>query len=450
MKKVYFFLVILILSFSSCSNLVGDLQSKRNKQGQQQQNQTTTTTTTTTDQGQNQTPAQNPTPSNNNQTLYQVLHYKQNILDDEYTLFETETFICTIGEQSQAKAKAYYGFTSKEFSQTTVSDDSITKINIYYDRNIYTITINLDGGHFTDESQVPLTITGKYESPIDIPNPIKINYLFCGWNKIGGEIPDTIQKSATYTAQWLENIGTPKFIVSYKTDYDTPPANFIAPQGTVISAQMLPELTALGKKFDGWYIGNTKIIGDDYIVQSNVCIEAHWSQGKPIYKVRHWKQSSLNTLENYLAEEEIFEGNKGALTQATPKEYDGYYVDTITQKIINGTNDTVVDIYYFIIAGYIENPSGLGIQLQNDFKINLSSQLQGQSLVVTADPGFTSYVWKIDSRALDEITEIVAPDSPNILTITDFATREEGTYNINVTAIKNGIEYSGLLLQQKD
>ena len=474
MKKVLIFLFAFSFCLYSCSTMISDLGKKNKKETQTQeqtQNQNETQNQGAQEHQGQQNQEQNQQSGEQNQQgqqgqqteeqnqqeqqtqpeiTYQILHYKQNILDDEYTLFETETITAQAGTQTTAKAKPYYGFTSKDFSQASIASDSSTKVSIYYDRKEFTITLNLNGGSFPQDQNCPLTITAKYETQLDIPSPEKSNYIFCGWNKIGGDLPDSIQKTATYTAYWLKDSDTPQYIVSYKTAYDTPPANFIAAQGTIITPENLPPLSALGQIFDGWYIGDEKILADQYVVQSNICIEAHWSKGKPIYKVRHWKQSPINNSKNYLAEEDIFEGNKGALTQAMPKEYTGYYSGPVTQKTISEANDTVVDIYYFIFTGYTENASGIGIQLQNDFQIELTSKMQEQSLVVTAAQGFSSYEWKIDSRAPDGITEITTEEAPNVLTITDFKTREEGTYNINVTAIKNGIEYSGLLLQPKE
>lgn len=475
MKKLCLCLFIAILFLNSCSNMVGDLQNLRNKKGQQQTQKTVNTSdestkpenqndnTATTDEPsktqdlpeekpseqiseQNQT----TTTSENTLALYQVLHYKQNILDDEYTLYETETFISSIDEETKAKAKSYYGFVSKDFSQQIVTADSKTQIKIYYDRNTYTITLNLNGGAFPDNAATPLSITGKFETPLDIPFPEKADYIFCGWNKIGGEIPETIKKTAAYTAFWIKDSSIPQYIVSYKTKYGTPPENFIAQQGTIISSAMLPELSAIGQQFDGWYVQDAKIEGDDYTVQSNVCITAKWTQISPVYTVRHWKEALDENLEPELAEEELFVGKAGAFTNALPKEYEGFYACAVSQKTIKSDNSTVVDIYYYRKDKPDSTDHDIDIQIQNNSTVSLTSQIQNGALVVIAEQGYESYTWLIDNRQPDGITELVSANNPNVLVITDFSERLPGAYIINVVATKDDFDYSGWIIQTKE
>ena len=316
--------------------------------------------------------------------------------------------------------------------------------------------------------------------------------------------------SATNTSQNSSTVTM--YIVSYYTEYGTAPSNIIVQGGSVITSEMLPELTAIGKQFDGWYINNTRINGNDYTVNSNITLTARWLTGKPTYKVMHYKETLSGSF--VLSEEELKEGNEGSTTQANPKDYYGFYFSPITQQIITKSNNTVVEIYYsrktytltldfaggvgqngaagpITISGKFESPinypnptrtdyifygwnikngalpyvitmnaqytalwtdngNSFEIGLQNTLNVPLTYCINNNSLVVTAEPGFNSYLWKIDTKLPDGITEITSQESPNILTITDFTSRENGAYIIQVTAIKNNIEYSGTVQIQKD
>lgn len=308
------------------------------------------------------------------------------------------------------------------------------------------------------------------------------------------------------------NTSSTMYIVSYYSEYGTPPSNIIVNEGTLITPQMLPQITAIGKQFDGWYINNTRIYGNDYTVNSNITLTARWLTGKPTYKVMHYKETLEGSF--VLADEDLKEGNEGSTTQANPKNYYGFYFNPITQQIINISNTTLVEIYYYrktytitldfdggvgqngaagpvTISGKYETPvtypnptktdyifygwnikngvlpnvinmnaqftalwtdngSSFEIGLQNSLTIPLTYSINNNSLIVTAESGFNSYIWKIDTKLPDGITEITNQQTPNILTITDFTSREEGAYIIQVSAIKDNIEYSGTVQIEKD
>ena len=140
----------------------------------------------------------------NNDTVYTVEHCQQNIIDDEYTVTETESKNGATGENTSATAKDYAGFTVKSVEQEKIAANGSTVVKIYYDRNTITLTLNLDGGE-GDES-----ISGKYEEAVTTPaNPTKTGYTFAGWNP---SLPAAFPaKNATYTAKWNANTYTVKF-----------------------------------------------------------------------------------------------------------------------------------------------------------------------------------------------------------------------------------------------
>ena len=111
-------------------------------------------------------------------TAYTVKHYQQNLADNEYTLVaaDTETLTGTTGEDTKAAAKPYPGFTAKDFEQKTIAADGSTVINIYYDRNEYTVTFVSNGG--TEVKPQTVTYDNTADNP---PAPTKGGYTFAGW-----------------------------------------------------------------------------------------------------------------------------------------------------------------------------------------------------------------------------------------------------------------------------
>jgi len=76
-----------------------------------------------------------------NDINYTVKHWQQNIADDDYTevTADQETKQGTTATTTAATAKSYTGFTAQPFSQETIAGEGTTVVNIYYDRETYTI-----------------------------------------------------------------------------------------------------------------------------------------------------------------------------------------------------------------------------------------------------------------------------------------------------------------------
>lgn len=143
----------------------------------------------------------------NSGTKYTVKHYQQNLDNDNYTLTDTESDKTgTTGELTNATAKNYEGFIAKPVEQKTIAADGSTVVDIYYDRNTYTVTYT-DGVNdetiFADEVHQSV----KYGAPVPAynngTNPTRKNYTFAGWDSA---VPETMPaKNLTFTAKWEKN-----------------------------------------------------------------------------------------------------------------------------------------------------------------------------------------------------------------------------------------------------
>lgn len=138
---------------------------------------------------------------------FTVNHYQQNIADDKYTLFETETKTgFTESEVGANLAKKYDGFTALLYdTATTIAADGSTVVYIYYDRNYYMLSLDLDGGYGAEP------VYARYGAPIEIATSEKPGYTFGGWNPTA---PKTMPAAnTTLTAQW--NAGQATYLVQY-------------------------------------------------------------------------------------------------------------------------------------------------------------------------------------------------------------------------------------------
>jgi len=133
---------------------------------------------------------------------YTVKHLQQNLSGTGYTEIETdrETKTGTTGTNTEAVAKVYKGFTAQTIMQKPIAADGSAVIEVKYDRNEITLTLNLDGGNIGGKTD-DVTVKGKFGAKVEKPSaPAKTGYTFNGW-KPG--LPDAFPaENTTYTALW--------------------------------------------------------------------------------------------------------------------------------------------------------------------------------------------------------------------------------------------------------
>lgn len=127
---------------------------------------------------------------------FTVNHYLQNVADNNYTLDKTEEVGgFTESEVGDGLAKAYPGFAALLYNtKAKVAADGSTVVEIYYDRNYYMMSFNLDGGYGVEP------IYARYGASVKVENPTKPGYTFNGWEPT---VPTTVPaENTTYKAKW--------------------------------------------------------------------------------------------------------------------------------------------------------------------------------------------------------------------------------------------------------
>jgi uncharacterized repeat protein (TIGR02543 family) len=127
---------------------------------------------------------------------FTVNHYLQNVADNNYTLDKTEH----VGGYTESEvggdlAETYPGFAALLYNtKAKVAADGSTVVEIYYDRNYYMMSFNLDGGYGVEP------IYARYGASVKVENPTKPGYTFNGWEPT---VPTTVPaENTTYKAKW--------------------------------------------------------------------------------------------------------------------------------------------------------------------------------------------------------------------------------------------------------
>ena len=169
-------------------------------------------------------------------TPYKIEHYLRT-LDTEvetYELIETENKVGTTDALAIATIKSYIGFTentthSDRIISGTVAADGSLVLKLYYDRNTYNITYELNGGTATST----LTTTYLYGKQIVLSNRVeKEGYTFAGWydnSSLTGTAVTSISEqetgNKTFYAKWVENdeltISSTKYTINEEERYIT-------------------------------------------------------------------------------------------------------------------------------------------------------------------------------------------------------------------------------------
>lgn len=142
---------------------------------------------------------------------YTVYHYYQNLENDDYA--QDPKIVELTGDidaYTQAVANNKHGYRCKGVPQTTIAADGSTKVEIYYDREFYTVIFDAKGG-----INGPEPIYAKYGTTFeakDINEPKREGYTFLGWQpELEGTV--TITDNVTYTAQWLPEKGQADYTI---------------------------------------------------------------------------------------------------------------------------------------------------------------------------------------------------------------------------------------------
>lgn len=188
---------------------------------------------------------------------YTVEHYLQDRSGDGYTKAEsdTETLSGTVGEEVNAMPKTYRGFTentvheSRKESGVVASDGSLV-LKLYYDRDIYNIAFDLNGGTGT----APEAQEVRYGALLqEVGTPERRGYTFLGWykDKLGTEgkawdfgktiEENTENKTETLYAKWVDDIAPRLMQAEFNEGYKSFNGGLVRKKDLIITVPIIEE-----------------------------------------------------------------------------------------------------------------------------------------------------------------------------------------------------------------
>ena len=203
--------------------------------------------------------------------------------DDSEVRTDTEVAYGTeleVPEDPTRAADAEYTYTFAGWTPKieTVTGDATYKATYTKEANTYTLTYDLDGGEW--ENDTTYTYTKKYKEEVEVKaDPTKTGYTFAGWTSAEVEVVNgkftMPAKDVTLKAKWEANV--------YKVTYDLDGGEWTEAtnefpyeyKATVEVVKTVP--TREGYKFSGWRSEEVTIENDAFTMPAkDVVLKAVW------------------------------------------------------------------------------------------------------------------------------------------------------------------------------
>ena len=182
---------------------------------------------------------------------YTVIHYQQNVDNDQYTEVGRETRQGLTNspvpevawDKDDDTENNPEGFYSLLYEKPAIAADGSTVVEVYYDRIYSLMLFDLDGGYGVEP------IYARYGTPIgDVGTPTKAGYTFKGWSEdgtTGVDLPDKMPAgNKTYKALWQPDDTAKVTIVFWGENADDEEYSYI--QSGVVQATPGSEFTYTG------------------------------------------------------------------------------------------------------------------------------------------------------------------------------------------------------------
>lgn len=220
---------------------------------------------------------------------FTVNHYLQNVADNNYTLNVSERHDgFTESEVGDGLAETYPGFAALLYNtKAKVAADGSTVVEIYYDRNYYMMSFNLDGGYGVEP------IYARFGASVKVENPTKPGYTFNGWEP---DVPATMPvNGGTHTAQWQKNNA------NYTVQYWQENANDDGYSYKESTTKSAPSGNAVSGTDDKTYAGftyNADKTDKDVIVKGDGSTVVNVYYKRNVYEVKFYKWQSRKWVED--------------------------------------------------------------------------------------------------------------------------------------------------------
>gem|GEM_PF-2411172 len=321
-------------------------------------------------------------------TTYTVNYYALDL--DNLTVILLESDNSVFGETlaiANAEIKSFVGFThnasdANNILSGIIAADGGLVLEVYYDRNSYTITFD------SNEGSSVSAIFEPFETLILAPTePTRIGYTFAGWYE--EEDPFTTlyafttmpSENITLYAKWTINQYTITFIENEGSLIDDLTAEYLS----AVVAPTAP--TRDGYTFLGWFDDVALETAYEFTTMplNGNTIYAKWvANATTDYIVEYWQQNILDD-EYTLADSNGLFGTTDTTATATINSYEGFAyeadnADAVISGNIAGDGSLVLKVFYVRITYTVELD-------YNDERTNTTFQVRhGGTLSALVDP----------------------------------------------------------------
>lgn len=220
---------------------------------------------------------------------FTVNHYLQNVADNNYTLDKTEHVDgLTESEVGDGLAETYPGFAALLYNtKAKVAADGSTVVEIYYDRNYYMMSFNLDGGYGVEP------IYARFGASVKVENPTKPGYTFNGWEP---DVPATMPvNGGTHTAKWAKN--NANYTVQYWQE-NADDDGYSYKESTTKSAPSGNTVSGTNDKTYAGFTYNADKTDKDVIVKGDGSTVVNVYYKRNVYEVKFYKWQSRKWVED--------------------------------------------------------------------------------------------------------------------------------------------------------
>jgi len=294
-------------------------------------------------------------------TLYTVVVLKENLdyrtEDEKYTISSKINIDGISGEKTALSVLSannsvkvgnntfkYTGFIPQEVKNLEINGDASTVVYVYFNRNITTVTYNLNGGNISGNTS-SISLTGKYGASVSTPTNLEREGCSSyNWDK---NITTFQATDTTVNAVWTGK----KFTVTYHNGSQTEQKEYVyLAEYSVPGLSDFSTLTLNNGGFSGWKLNesdseSTFITGNSFTLPAPKNYDLYADIETHFYTVKYYLENIAD--DNYTEDssEKVY-AKPGTTTKIIPEDKTGFTKLSFDQITVSEDNSSLIEVKY--------------------------------------------------------------------------------------------------------